>query len=233
MASREVSAIIAYAESTRLPFRVTSTYRKNPPGRRSYHGAAGIGGDGLAVDFAGGTPGVTPATVAQMTALYGAFRDVAAQLAELIYNGPGVTKAVLNGRLVDGRLAYGEYQWTAHRDHVHVAVPRGVFLTPRPPPAAGSGPPTVTAAAYPGGEDVLIRHDVDIPALDSQGRGWVQLDLPPDRVVAMIVNGPYPPVDGYWTLPTVARQDRGGKTIVSLVDGHPGGHVLLSVWAMG
>ena len=169
-----------------------------------------------------------------MSAIYNAFRGVAAQLAELIYNAPGITKAVLDGRLVDGASVYGAYQWNAHRNHVHVAVPRGVFLTPRPrPPAAGTGPPTVTAAAYPGGETVLVRHDVDIPALDSQGRGWVSLDLPPDRVVSMLVNGPYPPVDGYWTLPQLARQDRGGKTIVSLVDGHPGGHVLLSVWAMG
>lgn len=230
MISRECQAIIDYVESTGLPYRVTDV---NGPGHAvgSYHYAKGTGGDGLAVDFAGLAFGITPLTLTQMAAIYGAFRDIASQLAELIHSGPGITKAVKNGKLVDGASFYGPLVWPDHRDHVHVAVPRGTFLTPRPR-AAGSGPPTVTSASYPGGEDMLTRHDVDIPALDGQGRGWVELDLPADRVVSIVVNGPYPPVDGYWELPAVARQDRGGKTIVALTEGSPGEAVRLAVWSL-
>lgn len=234
MASREVQAIIDFAEATRLPHRVTSTYRKNPPGRRSYHGATGTGGDGLAVDFAGVTPGITPTTAKQMVDLWRRFRDVAPQLAELIHAGPGITEGVLGGRLVDGLRVFGRDTWADHRDHIHIAVPRGVFLTPPPPPAgSGSGPPTVTVTRYPEGENMLTRHDVDIPALDSQGRGWVKLEIPPSSIVSIVVNGSYPPVDGYWPIPLVARQDRGGATVIEIVDGAPNARTILAVWALG
>lgn len=229
--SRESQAIIDYLESTGLPYRVTDV---NGPGHddQSWHYVKATGGVGTAVDFGGVLPGITPATLAQMAGIYRALRDVAAQLAELIHNQPGISQAVKNGRLVDGASFYGPLVWPDHRDHVHVAVPRGTFLTPRRRPAAGSGPPTVTATSYPGEDDMLIRHDVDIPALDGQGRGWVELDLAADRVVSILVNGPYPPVDGYWELPAVARQDRGGKTIVALTEGSPGEAIRLSVWSL-
>lgn len=101
-----------------------------------------------------------------------------------------------------------------------------------PTAAAGSGPPTVTRTDYPEGEDMLTRHDIDIPALDGQGRGWVELDVPAAAVVSLVVNGPYPPVDGYWELPIVARQARGDKTVVTLSEGQPNSHVVLAVWAL-
>jgi len=127
--SREAQALIDYVESTGLPYRVTDV---NGPGHAqgSYHYAKGTDGVGLAVDFAGVTPGVTPVTVAQMGDIYRAFLLVAAQLAELIHNGPGITQAVKDGRRVDGATCYGATTWADHFDHVHVAVPRGVFLTP-------------------------------------------------------------------------------------------------------
>lgn len=129
MASREVQAILAYVESSGLPYRVTDV---NGPGHTagSYHYAKGTGGDGLAVDFAGVIPGVTAVTEVQMAAIYRAFLDVAHQLAELIYSGAGVTHAIKNGKRVDGQTYYGPLTWADHRDHVHVAVPRGIFLTP-------------------------------------------------------------------------------------------------------
>ncbi len=228
--SREVRAIIGYAESTGLPYRISDI---NGPGHTtgSYHYATGTGGVGLAVDFGGVHPGVTATTINQMADIYRAFLEVSAQLAELIHAGKGTVIAVKNGRRVDGAAFYGPITWSDHIDHVHVAVPRGVFLTPRHR-AAGSGPPTVTPHPYPGGEDMLTRHDVDIPALDGQGRGWVELDVPAAKVVSIVVNGPYPPVDGYWELPTVARQDRGGKTIVTITEALPNQPLQLSVWAL-
>ena len=129
--SREAVAIIDYVEATGLPYRVTSVVRYPAPGERprSYHEHKGTDGDGLAVDFAGVIPGVTPTTIDQMTAIYRAFLAVASQLAELIYSGPGIAVAVKNGKRVDGAATFGPTVWPDHRDHVHVAVPRGTFLS--------------------------------------------------------------------------------------------------------
>lgn len=131
--SREAQSLIDYIEHTGLPYRVTDV---NGPGHAqgSYHYAKGTDGVGLAVDFAGATPGVTPATAAQMAAIYHALLHVAGQLAELIYSGADtdgrpVGVAVKNGRRVDGASFYGPTTWRDHFDHVHVAVPRGVFLS--------------------------------------------------------------------------------------------------------
>lgn len=127
--SREVQAIIDLAESSGLPYRVTSTTDGNHT-KGSYHFAAGTGGEGLAVDFAGVTPGVTPTTDAQMLDLYRLFRLVAGQLAELIYSGSNVTEGIKNGQVVHGPSFYGPLVWGDHRDHVHVAVKAGTFLLP-------------------------------------------------------------------------------------------------------
>lgn len=126
--SQEVAALIGYINAAGLPCRVTDT---TGPGHAegSYHYAAGTGGDGLAVDFAGVSPGVTDATAAQMLAVFQAFWLVGTQLAELIYSGSGVTKAIKGGKVVDGRSFYGPLVWPDHRDHVHVAVARGTFLS--------------------------------------------------------------------------------------------------------
>lgn len=127
--SREAQAVIDFVEATGLPYRVTDV---SGPGhaKGSYHYAEGTGGVGLAVDFAGVTPGVTPVTVVQMAAIYRAFMAVAPQLAELIHNGPGTGMAVKSGRVMNGPSLYGPAVWDAHKNHVHVAVPRGTFLAP-------------------------------------------------------------------------------------------------------
>lgn len=125
--SREAQSIIDYIESTGLPYRVTDV---NGPGHAegSYHYRAGTGGDGLAVDFAGTIPGVTPTTAKQMFDIWRALWLAAPQLAELIHSGEGISQAIKNGRPVDGRSFYGPVVWPDHRDHVHVAVERGTFL---------------------------------------------------------------------------------------------------------
>lgn len=129
MASRETQALIDYVESSGLPYRVTDV---DGPGHAtgSYHYATGTNGRGLAVDFAGVTPGVSATTAAQMVDLYRLFLLAGAQLAELIYSGSGVSEGVKNGRLVHGPSFYGPVVWPDHRDHVHVAVPKGTFLRP-------------------------------------------------------------------------------------------------------
>lgn len=131
--SREAQAIVDYVEGCGVPHRVTDV---NGPGhaKGSYHYAQGTEGVGLAVDFAGIIPGVTQTTAKQMGAIYRCLLGVAGQLAELIYSGADtdgrpVTMAVKNGRRVDGASFYGPVTWKDHFDHVHVAVPRGVFLS--------------------------------------------------------------------------------------------------------
>jgi hypothetical protein len=127
--SREAQSIIDFVKSTGLPHRVTDI---NGPGHApgSYHYAKGTGGDGLAVDFAGAVPGVNQTTIIQMGNIWRALALVGPQLAELIHQGPGITQAIRNGRRVDGATTYGTATWADHYDHVHVAVPRGIFLTP-------------------------------------------------------------------------------------------------------
>jgi hypothetical protein len=130
--SRECQAIIDYVESSGLPYRVTSVVRHPAPGEKptSYHEQEGTDGDSLAVDFAGVTPGVTPTTAAQMADIYRLFLLVGAQLAELIHSGSGIGEAIKNGRLVEGAAVFGPVTWPDHRDHVHVAVPKGTILKP-------------------------------------------------------------------------------------------------------
>lgn len=124
---REYEAIIAYLEATGTPHRVTSTVRDPRfPGDRSYHI------QGLAVDFAEPTPSRnTPG----LLAIFAAFGSVESQLAELAYLGAPYN--IKNGRKV---RPYDK------DNHVHVAVPRGVFL-PHPKPAPA--PPVVTPMYNP------------------------------------------------------------------------------------
>ena len=114
--SREVESIIAYGLSTGVPMKVTSTIRSGAitiSGNRSFHSMA------LAVDWAGPTPSIDSDALAD---IFHAFLPVEKHLAELIYAGPQVGFNIKNGRRV------GKYAASIHRNHVHVAVQRGVFL---------------------------------------------------------------------------------------------------------
>lgn len=66
--------------------------------------------------------------VAQMLAIFDAFAPVVGQLAELIHHGPGTTMAVKDGKWVSGPGFYGATTWSAHTNHVHVAVHKGTIL---------------------------------------------------------------------------------------------------------
>lgn len=147
--SREVQSIIAFIEGQGIPGRVTGvlgTYRSAadpcaPHTASSIHCADGTGGKGRAVDWGGVVPGMSAQSVAQMTVIHRAFATVAPQLAELFFNGPGITKVVKNGVWRDGLSTLGVTTWAAHTNHVHVAVPFGTFLVV-PKPAAAAAQPT-------------------------------------------------------------------------------------------
>ena len=72
--------------------------------------------------------------------------------------------------------------------------------------------------------------DVHVPALGEDGNGWVPVDVDPKKVVSIVGNGSYPPADGYWNNPIFNRQDRGGKTVVTITEGTPRDEVLFTLW---
>lgn len=161
--SVETDAIVALVHTAVPNAPVTATLgryvsKDNPcaphsPG--SYHCVDGTGGKGLAVDFGGEEP--------TRLAVFHALEPFAHQLAELFHNGPGITRVVKNGSWGDGLTTLGAVTWAAHTNHVHVAVHKGMFLTPAPPPVP------------PKGVVIVAQYDPPIPPiaaawLDDQGR---------------------------------------------------------------
>lgn len=140
--SREVDSLIAYVKSINSDVVISATLGHfvsnsnpcSPHSPASNHCAAGTGGKGLAVDWGG--------TTKQIQNAYNALKLVPNKLSELIYNAPGITQAVKDGRWVSGVGFYGPTTWNNHKNHVHVAVNKGVFLTPvAPAPAPVPAPP--------------------------------------------------------------------------------------------
>lgn len=244
MVSREVQRIIDYAEATGLPYRVTATVGRyispanpcDPHTAGSLHCAEGTGGAGRAVDFSGAVPGAGPAAVQQMKALWDAFYPATHQLAELFFNGPGITMVVKNGVWRPGLDTLGPTQWAAHRDHVHVAVAQGVFLTPPAPPPRPT-PPPLAGPVYDFEEATIKSTLVHIGPLDQNGSGWSdwQCGLGRDPIVVGLVQlGPSPPDDQppYWPAQAkvnLSAQPRGGVLRVVVRNGTPGDTV--SAWA--
>lgn len=142
MASRETQAIIDFVKAAGIPHRVTGivgTWKSvdnpcSPHTAKSLHCAEGTSGKGLAVDFGGSVPGVTAVTVAEMAVIWHLFEPQAPKLKELFFNGPGITRVVKNGLWRDGLATLGPTTWTAHKNHLHVAVGKGTFFTPSVPP---------------------------------------------------------------------------------------------------
>lgn len=231
--SRETAAIVAYLEDSGLPCRVTAvlgTWKSaadpcSPHSPGSFHCVEGTDGKGLAVDFGGAQPGTSLQSLEEMGAVWLALMKVSDRLAELIHQGPGITTAVKNGRVVDGLKAFGAATWAAHRNHVHVAVPKGVFLAwPKPPPAA--------IPVYDFEEVAVQSTSMHIGPLDANGCGWSDwnpgLGRPPN-IVAIVQQGPSPPDDGYWmgqSKVNVSAQARGEAIRVTVRNGTPGDTVI-------
>lgn len=231
MTSREVDSIIGYVKARVPDAVVTATVGRyvspqNPcaphsPG--SYHCKEGTGGAGLAVDF-GGTP-------AQQLAAYRALEPVATQLAELIHNAPGISRAVKNGQWVNPLVVYGPVVWAAHTNHCHVAVNVETFLAPPPVPPMGaaSRPTTPTNDIIHDFEEATIKNMLmHIGALDSNGNGYADWDpgLGRDPIIVGVTQlGPSPPDDnGYWpgqAHVNLSAQPRGGKVRVVVRNGTP------------
>lgn len=114
--SKELQAIRAFLAASGVPFRVTST-TSGGHAVGSYHFRAGTDGPGLAADLAG----PIPRRSTQLLAVFAAFGAVESKLAELIYSG--APYSVKDGKRVP------RYAVSAHWDHVHVAVPKGTFLS--------------------------------------------------------------------------------------------------------
>lgn len=125
MPSRECQAIIDFVAAQGIPYKVTDINTPKVHAEHSYHYWDGTGGKGLAVDFAGTTPNDEP----QMAAIYAALFPLAAHFKELIHNGDMTGRAVRNGVVANGITLFGPVVWAAHRNHVHVAVAKGTFLT--------------------------------------------------------------------------------------------------------
>lgn len=97
-----------------------------------------------------------------------------------------------------------------------VAVPSTVF-DPAPPIPE----PLVKPIIHSRYAEVLgmrvSTHFVTIPALDNNGRGWVDLPVPVERVMDVIAQGSSPPDDGvYWPPVICTYQPRNGITRVTL-----------------
>ena len=239
--SREVRSILRYLDDSGVPHRVTATLGRYvspqnpcaPHTAHSNHCADGTDGKGLAVDFGGMIPGTGAAAVAQMAAIWNAFKPVAPQLAELFFNGPGITSVVKNGVWRNALQTLGAETWAAHKTHVHVAVPRGVFLTSASAePARASGVvPAGPAPVHDYEENTVKTTMMVIGPLDSNGCGWSSWDPGFARdpvVVAATLHGPNPPADGYWTQQanvTLAAQPHGGTILVTVRNGRVGDSV--------
>lgn len=231
MSSREVQGIIDYANATGIPCRVTATLgryvsRENPCDPHtatSLHCAEGTGGKGRAVDFGGAIPGTGAAAVKQMAALWEAFRPAAPRLTELFFNGPGITMVIKNGVWRPGLAALGPAGWATHRNHVHVSVPKGVFLTP---PTGHTE--TVPIPVHDYEEAATKTTMIHIGKLDDQGNGWSDWNPGLGRdpiIVGLVQHGPSPPDDGYWggqAKVNLSAQQRGGAVRVTVRNGTPG-----------
>lgn len=139
--SGEWHKIIAYADSTGVPYRVVSTYR---PGSITATGNHSRHADGLAVDFAGLKASRDSDA---LLAINLAFKPVAALLHELIYSGPGGFQ-IYNG----APHVFRGVTRDNHHDHVHVSIDRGVVL----PLRASHATPLPVTPTPPEEEDMAL-----------------------------------------------------------------------------
>lgn len=132
MLSREVHGIIRYLANSGVPFKVTDIDTPGVHTPTSYHYAAGTGGNGLAVDFAGPTPST---------------------------NSPQLRRIVDQFMRVQDQLAEFLHPWNDayHDDHVHVAVPLGTVLA-REESTVATQPKIVSAFPHEAGY-VLVTED--------------------------------------------------------------------------
>lgn len=222
--SQEVRSMLLYLEeakvATGVDVVVTSTTDhpvKAASGHPSRHRLAGTNGEGLAIDCRLRTRGYDI-----HRPVFELFRPVALRCHELICaNAP---RNVRNEAWVE------PYAVRDHRDHVHCAVDRGIFLRWSSPTGI---PPTYRPITFPvyrwideeGAPMATERVRVE---LDDQGRGNELTTYDAPLLVAMEVWAPVRPnVDGYYpgapgrVKPEVWPFEDGGKLGVIVTGGVP------------
>jgi hypothetical protein len=119
----------------------------------------------------------------------------------------------------NGHLGHMHVPFNDHSDPGAMNIARILVAGPHSPPAT------------PFPEDQMRRIDVHVDNLDGKGNGWVRLaNIDAAKVVSVVAHGAYPPVDGYWNLPTFGRQQRGADTIIQISEANANTPVHLSVW---
>lgn len=204
--SPEVAGIIAYAVTTGVPYKITSTYR---PGAVTAAGNPSRHGRKLAVDFAAPRPSIDSEGLAD---IFRAFIPVEHRLNELIYAGPQVTYNIKAGRRV------GKYAQAIHHNHVHVAVDPGLIVAIVKPVII------VASVVAPAPDDTDGREEMSEPVdavCAPSGGAWV---LTRDGGVRAYHGAPF--YGSYPGLPESARQ--GERTFVEIRLNDMGGYNLLS-----
>lgn len=82
---------------------------------------------------------------------------------------------------------------------------------------------TVTGDVPSGGATELVTEFVKWTA-DENGDAWVEVSIDVNHIVSVILQGPYPPTDGYWKTPKVSMQERSegaGKTCITFIECNP------------
>lgn len=206
--SPEVIGIIAYADTTGIPYKVTSTFR---PGAITAAGNSSRHGRKLAVDFAAPRPSLDSEDLAR---IFRAFTPIEKHLNELIYAGPQVSYNIKAGKRV------GKYAQAIHHNHVHVAVDPGVILavlTPHP-----TTPAEVHVEAAPADTDGREEMAEPVDALAAPNGGvWV---LTRDGGIRAYHGAPF-----YNSYPGLPEKDRQGeRTFVEIRPNDRGGYTLIS-----
>lgn len=128
-----------------------------------------------------------------------------------------------------GQLRPGTYPTGGHRDLAQTACPGArayrLLDAMRAPwePERQPGPAPAIPAPDPPLQEVIdvvryTSHFLPVPALDDQGRGWVDIPHPSERVFDLCAQGSSPPDDTppYWAPVVITRQPRGQATRITL-----------------
>lgn len=141
--------------------------------------------------------------------------------------GPGARRlSVAEWHSTSGHCGHMHAPNNSHVDPGALNIARILASSAPVPPAPA---PSVPPLQLPGDDDMAQLLTVPTDQLDDKGNGWLLFDgatlrAPAVRwesVRSVEVLGSFPPTDGYWPLPRVGRQNRGGWLCVEVQGGAP------------
>lgn len=91
-------------------------------------------------------------------------------------------------------------------------------------------PPPQPVLTFNDPEGIMERRVIPAES-GSDGKGWLNTNLPFSRFVTAQLPGSYPPVDGYWPVGEWAVQDRGGNAVITFTGVRPNAKFGLVVWS--